>query len=32
VNLAERNYGYGNNYNYQPYSPYDYSQYGYRRY
>jgi hypothetical protein len=32
VNLAERNYGYGNNYNYQPYLPYDYSQYGYRRY
>jgi hypothetical protein len=35
VNLAERNYGGNYNYNYnyqQPYSPYDYSQYGYRRY
>lgn len=36
VSLAQGNYGYNNNYNYnynqQPYSPYDYSQYGYRRY
>jgi hypothetical protein len=37
VNLAQGNYGYNYNYNYnynytQPYSPYDYSQYGYRRY
>jgi hypothetical protein len=30
IRPAERNYG--NNYNYQPYNPYDYSQYGYRRY
>jgi hypothetical protein len=29
---AQRNYGYGNNYNTQPSNPYDYSQYGYRRY
>jgi hypothetical protein len=35
VSLAQRNYsnGYNSNYGYQqPYSPYDYSQYGYRRY
>jgi hypothetical protein len=32
VRPAERNYGYGNTYNYQPYNPYDYSQYGYQRY
>lgn len=30
VRPAERIYG--NGYNYQPYNPYDYSQYGYRRY
>jgi hypothetical protein len=31
IRPAQRNY-YGNDYNYQPYSPYDYSQYGYSRY
>lgn len=30
IDQARGNYGYNNNY--QPYSPYDYSQYGYRRY
>jgi len=30
ISPAQRNYGYGNNY--QPYNQYDYSQYGYRRY
>jgi len=30
VRPAQRNYG--GDYNYQPYNPYDYSQYGYRRY
>lgn len=33
VNFAQSNYGYNYDNNYtQPYSPYDYSQYGYRRY
>jgi hypothetical protein len=37
ISPAQRNYGYGNGYNYAPngavpYNNYDYSQYGYRRY